>query len=38
MNMKRAQEAEAQALQTRALAEGARGEAEKLIVFLLDDF
>jgi tetratricopeptide (TPR) repeat protein len=38
MNMKRAQEAEAQALKTRALAESARGEAEKLIVFLLEDF
>jgi conflict system STAND superfamily ATPase len=37
-NMKRAQEAEAQALKTRAMAESARGESEKLIVFLLDDF
>jgi hypothetical protein len=35
---KRAQLAEAQALQTRAMAESARGEAEKLIVYLLDDF
>ena len=37
-NMKRAQGAEAQAQQTRQMAEGARGEAEKLITFLLDDF
>ena len=37
-SMKRAQEAEAQAQQTRAMAESARGEAEKLIVYLLDDF
>jgi hypothetical protein len=37
-SMKRAQLAEAQALQTRAMAESARGEAEKLIVYLLDDF
>jgi hypothetical protein len=37
-SMKRAQQAEAQAQQTRALAESARGEAEKLIVYLLDDF
>ena len=36
--MKRAQRAEAQAQQTRTLAESARGEAEKLIVYLLDDF
>jgi tetratricopeptide (TPR) repeat protein len=36
--MKRAQEAELQAQQTRAMAEQARGEAEKLIVYLLDDF
>jgi tetratricopeptide (TPR) repeat protein len=35
---KRAQLAEAQAEQTRAMAESARGEAEKLIVYLLDDF
>ena len=35
---KRAQRAEAQAQHTRQLAEGARGEAEKLIVYLLDDF
>ena len=38
LNMKRAQEAEAAATQTRTMAEGARGEAEKLIAFLLDDF
>jgi tetratricopeptide (TPR) repeat protein len=37
-SMKRAQVAEAQALQTRAMAESARGEAEKLIDYLLDDF
>ena len=37
-SMKRAQVAEAQAQQTRAMAESARGEAEKLIVYLLDDF
>ena len=37
-SMKRAQEAEAKAEQTRLLAETARGEAEKLIVYLLDDF
>jgi len=36
--MKRAQEAEARAQQTRQMAEQARGEAEKLIVYLLDDF
>jgi hypothetical protein len=38
LSMKRAQLAEAQAQQTRAMAESARGEAEKLIVYLLDDF
>ncbi|HET8875795.1 MAG TPA: hypothetical protein VFO53_05650 [Casimicrobiaceae bacterium] len=38
VSMKRAQRAEAQAQQTRALAESARGEAEKLVVYLLDDF
>jgi len=38
VNMKRAQEAEAKALQTRTMADSARGEAEKLIAFLLDDF
>jgi tetratricopeptide (TPR) repeat protein len=37
-NMKRAQEAEANALKTRTMAEGARSEAEKLVVYLLDDF
>jgi len=37
-SMKRAQGAEAQALQVRAMAESARGESEKLIVYLLDDF
>jgi tetratricopeptide (TPR) repeat protein len=38
LNMKRAQDAEANALSARMLAENARGEAEKLIVYLLDDF
>ncbi|MEO8304927.1 MAG: hypothetical protein ABI724_12475 [Betaproteobacteria bacterium] len=38
LSMKRAQEAEAKADQTRQMAEAARGEAEKLIVYLLDDF
>lgn len=38
VSMKRAQEAEARAQQTREMAEAARGEAEKLIVYLLDDF
>ncbi len=38
LSMKRAQEAELKAQQTRAMAESARGEAEKLIVYLLDDF
>jgi hypothetical protein len=37
-SMRRAQKAEAQAQQTRVLAEQARGEAEKLVVYLLDDF
>jgi tetratricopeptide (TPR) repeat protein len=37
-SMKRAQEAEAQADSTRKLAETARGESEKLVVYLLDDF
>jgi tetratricopeptide (TPR) repeat protein len=37
-SMRRAQRAEAQAQQTRLLAEQARGEAEKLVVYLLDDF
>jgi tetratricopeptide (TPR) repeat protein len=35
---KRAQRAEASALQTRQMAEAARGEAEKLMVYLLEDF
>jgi hypothetical protein len=38
INMKRAQQAELQAQKTQALAEASRGEAEKLIVYLLDDF
>ncbi len=38
VSMKRAQEAELKAKETRAMAESARGEAEKLIVYLLDDF
>ena len=38
VSTRRAQQAEAQAKQTRAMAEAARGEAEKLIVYLLDDF
>ena len=38
VNMKRAQDAEANAQRTQQLAESARGEAEKLVVFLLDDF
>ena len=38
VSMKRAQEAELKAQQTRQMAEAARGEAEKLIVYLLDDF
>lgn len=37
-SMKRAQVAESEAQQTRLLAETARGEAEKLVVYLLDDF
>ncbi len=36
--MKRAQEAEAKAQQTQQLAETARSESERLIVYLLDDF
>jgi tetratricopeptide (TPR) repeat protein len=36
--MKRAEQAEQNAVQTRRLAESARSEAEKLIVYLLDDF
>jgi hypothetical protein len=38
VSMHRAQRAEALAQNTRALAESARGESEKLIVYLLDDF
>jgi len=38
LSMKRAQDAELRAQQTRQMAETARGEAEKLIVYLLDDF
>jgi tetratricopeptide (TPR) repeat protein len=38
LGMKRAQDAEAKAQATRAMAETSRGEAEKLIVYLLDDF
>ena len=38
VSTQRAQRAEALAQQTRTLAETARGEAEKLIVYLLDDF
>ncbi len=38
VNMKRAQEAEAKAESTRAMAERSRIEAEKLVVYLLDDF
>jgi len=36
--MQRAQQAEAMAQQTQQLAETARGESERLIVYLLDDF
>ena len=38
LSMKRAQQAEAKADETRLMAEAARGESEKLVVFLLDDF
>ena len=38
LGMKRAQEAEAGAEATRAMAEQARGESEKLVTYLLDDF
>src|SRR5947207_278025 len=38
LSMKRAQQAEAKAEETRLLAEVARGESEKLVVYLLDDF
>ncbi|HEX2862589.1 MAG TPA: tetratricopeptide repeat protein, partial [Lacunisphaera sp.] len=37
-NLRRAQAAEAQAQRTQQMAEGARSDAEKLIVYLLDDF
>ncbi|HEX8741006.1 MAG TPA: hypothetical protein VF925_12810, partial [Casimicrobiaceae bacterium] len=37
-SMKRAQRAEVAAQETRRLADTARGEAERLIVYLLDDF
>lgn len=37
-NMKRAQSAEAESERTRLMAQSARGEAEKLVVYLLDDF
>jgi hypothetical protein len=37
-NMKRAQAAEAESDKTRLMAQSARGEAEKLVVYLLDDF
>jgi hypothetical protein len=37
-NMRRAEKAEAQAVQSRALVEDARIQAEKLVVYLLDDF
>ncbi len=37
-SMKRAQDAEAKSEQTRLMAEQARGESEKLVVYLLDDF
>ena len=38
INLRRARAAEAQAQATRQLAESARGEAEKLVGFLLEDF
>jgi hypothetical protein len=37
-NMRRAEKAEAQAVQNRALVDDARIQAEKLVVYLLDDF
>ncbi len=37
-SMRRAQQAEANAQATRLLAEAARGESEKLVTYLLDDF
>ena len=38
LNLRRARAAESQAAHTRELAEQARGQAEKLVAFLLDDF
>ena len=38
LSTRRAQQAELKASQTQQMAESARGEAEKLIVYLLDDF
>ena len=38
VSMQRARQAEAAALATRQQAEGARGEAEKLVAYLLEDF
>ena len=38
INLRRAEAAEAQAAETRELAQGARAEAEKLVSFLLEDF
>jgi tetratricopeptide (TPR) repeat protein len=38
LSTRRAQQAELRASQTQQMAESARGEAEKLIVYLLDDF
>ena len=38
VSMKRAQQAEARADATRQMAEQARGESEKLVAYLLDDF
>jgi tetratricopeptide (TPR) repeat protein len=38
IGMKRAQKAEFQAQATQSMAESARGESEKLVVYLLDDF
>ena len=38
VNMRHAREAEARAEETRLMAEQARGESEKLVVYLLDDF
>jgi len=38
VSARRAQQAEAKAQETRLMAEAARGESEKLVVYLLDDF